>query len=171
MKKVLLSLLVMIGLVAAPSCSQQNGNTWDWDQAAPLIENATTLAATLAFAQPALAEHKEVVCTVALKVSEVLESYNDADATFESVRQLALDTVRNLPPEVLSDELKPLVITAVDTVMSGAWLFVRQHYLDMVENNEAQVALTVAKAVARGLTNACGTQTFSEGFDVVILNK
>ncbi len=171
MKK-LLALFMVATLLYVPSCTQENGdNQWDWEQATPLIENAATLAAQLAFAQPAVQPHREEVCKVALLVSQILENYDNSDATFDTVRQFTLDFIRNLPPETLSDGVKPIVITAVDSVMNGAWLFVRHYYSDAIANDEAQVAVAVARAVARGITNACGVQQFSDGFELVIASE
>ena len=153
MKKVgavlVLCLMPMLG-----ACT--TGNGVDWETAAPIIENISAIGAGIAFAQPDVAEHKKEICTAVAAVTDVLENYDDPNATFESIRQVALDAVRNLPPEVLSDELKPLVITIVDTVLNTAWLYVKDNYQELIEQDQAKTVILVATSVARGINTACG---------------
>lgn len=156
--------LMLLGAMVLPACS-----TADWETAAPLIENVSTIAATIAFAQPDVAEHKAEICEAVAAVTGVLENYDDPDATFASVRQVALDAVRNLPADVLSDELKPLVITIVDTVLNTAWLYAKDSYSDLVNQDEVRMVLLVSSSVAKGINTACGPVT--QGVGLRILDK
>ena len=154
MKKVLISIFLIAIMFCTLACNQPS-NQWNWKQVTPLIENVTTITAQIAFAQPNIQPYKEKICKATLIVADILNDYNDSDATFNTIRQLALDTINNLSSDILDNNLKPIVIVTIDSVINGSWLFVKRYHSNMIENNETRIVLIVAKSIAKGVSDVC----------------
>ncbi len=174
MIKKMLTCIAGVCLLMVPMGCHQPAGGWNWEESAPVIESVTTIAARIAFAQPDVQPHQAQICEITGQIVVVLDNYNDPDATFETMRQVALDVIRDLPDDVLDANGKTITITIVDSVLNTAWIFVRTHYEDFVDQNETQAAIAVANAVAKGINVACtevlSANTFSAD-DLVILDK
>jgi hypothetical protein len=150
-----------LALLFGSGCSQLNPSPGDgqvdWDRVNRSVENMTELTALIAFARDDVKPHKEAICTAVAEVAPVLENFNDPDATFEKIRGVALNAVKEIPSDVLPDGPKQIAVLVVDQVLDVVFLYTRDSYTDLVNRNEAQVALSVAKSVANGLNSACGS--------------
>ena len=171
----LLTYLLGVCLITVVGCNQPEGN-WSWENSTPIIQNVSTIAARIAFAQPDVLPHQEQMCTISEQIVIVLDNFDDPDATFATVREVALDFIRNLPEDVLNPNAKPITITVVDSVLNTAWIFVQSNYTEFVNQNEAKAAVAVAKAVAKGIQGACveiqSVDTFSaDEFQLTINDK
>lgn len=160
MKK--LNLLALVGLVAITTgCSQFNwpSDNQNWDRINRNITNATELAATVAFARDDVKDHHEHICAAAQSVSTVLANFNDTDATFAEVREVALQAVKDMTSDSLPSYARPIAVLVVDQILDVVFVYVEGSYSDLVSSSEGVIAISVARAVADGLTAACNSVT------------
>jgi hypothetical protein len=164
--------LCLAGLMLFSGCSPGGGKI-NMDLVNRSVENLTEITALIAFARDDVKPHVSTICLVTAEVSKVLENFDDPDATFEALRIAALITIENLPPDVLPDSLRPLVILVVDQVLSVVFFYVRDAYGDLIERDESTVVLSVARSIARGLKSTCAVTPFSldSGFGQFTVEK
>lgn len=163
MRKLLSSFLVgLVGvcLLVAPGCNQSGGGSgWDINQAAPIIRSTTALITRAAFSDPRIAPNKDEICTATATVVNFLNNYDKPDATFDQLKSEVLNAVRNL--DNVSEQSKQITLAVTEFVLDSTWLYIRDNYLDLVNNNQSQVVLVFAKAVANGIQQACGVSPSS----------
>lgn len=149
-----LALPCLLVLVLMTGCSQGDGQA-NWDRINRNVENFTELTALIAFSRDDVKPHKESICAATSEVTNVLENFNDPDATFEAIRGAALNAIKDLPADILPGSARPIAILVVDQVLDVVFVYVEDSYMDLLEKNEAVIALNVAKSAARGLDEAC----------------
>jgi len=157
-----LTALMGICLIAAPGCQQPDGG-WDFNQVSPIIKSTTTMIAQFAFNDPRVAPHKEEICSAASTATDFLTNFDDPDATFEQLKTQVLAAISGI--EGISPEAKQITLAVTEFVLDSSWLFVRDNYLDLINKDESQVVLLLAKSVAEGINNACGTGVTSFSAD------
>lgn len=148
MKKIICSLLFLM----VTGCG---GPIVNWEQAKPSISRFSEIAATVAFSSDTVKPHTAQICSVVSQVSSVLSQYDDPQATFAKVRELALSTIGAIPETTVRADVKRIASLVVDQVLDSVFSYVQESYSDMVKSDQAGVALSVARSVSDGLNQAC----------------
>jgi len=151
-----MTMLLGVCLIAAPGCQsgQPNGG-WDFNQVSPIIKSTTSMIAQFAFNDPRVAPHKEEICTASQTVTDFLNTYDDPDATFAQLKTEVLNAINGI--EGLTPQAKQITLAITEFVMDSSWLYVRDNYLDLINKDESQVVVLLAKSIADGINQACGT--------------
>lgn len=152
-----LAIIASVVLLFSTGCSMNNGG-WGGktiDDFAPVIANVTATGARLAFLQDSVKPYRDQICDAVEQIAPLLENYNDPQATFESVRQETHRYIQELPPDILPEDAKEITLAIMDSILDTAFMYAEGHYRDLIDKNEAHVALEIARAVARGLNRAC----------------
>ncbi len=150
---VLTSLILLVGSFGCSMANPPDETTWE--EINKSVESFTELAARIAFVRDDVKPYKQDICNAVKKLLPLLETYDDSDATFESLRGYILGVIKNLPDETLNPKAKAICILVVDQVLDIVFRYARDSYLDMINQNEAWMAITTCRALARGLDNAC----------------
>lgn len=150
MKKLLCLLLIVF---MGTGCSQlENPN--DWERVTPTVQRISEIALLTAFSRDDIKEHKDEICYAVNQVADVLENIEDPTITFEGIRLIAINTVReslNLEPE-----LEQLVLLVVDQVLDVTFQYVETYYNDLLQEDKFKIVVMVTQAIADGFRNACG---------------
>lgn len=153
MRKLLISCL-MLPLITGCSLlnsSPGDGQKPDWNKLATTIQNRTRYVAAFAFTMTQVQPHKDKICETAAKISSMLESYDDRDASFEAVRS----AVMNIVGQIADPNLRQVATIFVDMVLTEAFNYTWQYYEDMINRDEVRTSVLVAGAVGAGLREAC----------------
>ena len=148
MRKVSVSLICLF-FVPFFGCSQLSPTV---ESVAVEVERYTEIAATVAFARAEIQPHKAAICAAANHVSLVLSNYNDANATFEQVKCLALEAVNSTG---LNDVQKKVVTLVISQVMDVTVSHVEKKYQDILSKDPVKNTLLITKALANGLNKGC----------------
>ena len=132
----------------------------NWELITPFVQAAAQQGATIAFAQPSVSLHKEEICVAVTQVADVLEQFNDPNATFDLLRQKMLAELDKI---TLPEPTKQIVVSVVDSVVSVAFACVKTNYSDLINTDQAQAVLIISKATAAGLQSACQTKVMFIG--------
>lgn len=160
--KVVISCLSVF-LVVGSGCSQftGGGGTWspnDWDRISPSITAATEWAARTALQNSKVGPYVPEICSTMTDVSNVLSEFDDPNATFDKIREVALDAVRDkLGPGPVRDT----AVLVVDQILNMAFLYARDKYSDFIDQDQNRTMLIVSRAVAKGVQNACADMNLS----------
>ena len=155
-RKIAMLCLLVPFLSLTVGCSQLNppGGT-DWDRLTLVVEDVTELSARVLFASSSVQPYKDNICKGVGYVAPVLSNFEDPDATFEKLQETVAQAIMEIPSDILNDELKMLLVTVMDNVLDYVFLYVRDSYADLVNQDEARVVLLMSRAIANGLTKAC----------------
>lgn len=149
-----LAVILSVCLISAPGCTKPTDNGWTLEKIAPIIKSTTTLAATAAFNDPNVATHKAEICAATQNVVNFLNDYNNPDTTFTQLKTEVLNLVDGMNMNV---QAKQITKAVTEFILDSSWVFVRNSYLELVNKDESQVVLLIAKSVASGIQQACGT--------------
>lgn len=128
-----------------------NGQKPDWDKLTPTIQSRVRYVAAFAFQMKALKTHKAQICEIATNISNMLDSYDDKDASFENVRAAVMDMISQISDPAIRDGATILV----DIVLTEAFNYAWQYYEDMLNQDEIQTTILIARAIGAGLREAC----------------
>lgn len=167
MKKLAYCVLPLM-LVVMSGCSMGNGGIQPMtpEKLAPSIEKWTELAATIAFARDDVKEYKPVVCEAVTHVSMILDDYDDPAATFDKVRGVALNAIKDIEHPMFGTDAKRITVLVVDQVMDIVFMRVETKYRDLIEKDQARTVLTVTKALSAGISNACMSDASISSYEV-----
>ena len=151
----------MVPLVCG--CSLMNGSgdrqKPDWDTLAPKIQSRVRYVAAFAFTMDQVRPHKEQICETAERISNMLDEYDDRDASFEKVRAAVMKLISEIP----DPGLREAATVFADMVLTEAFNYAWEHYEDMINQDAVQTAVLVARAIGNGLREACEMTVGSMG--------
>lgn len=135
-------------------CSQINGGGTSptIDQVAVQVERFTELAAVVAFSRADVQPYKDTICKAASSVSAALEKYQDPTATLSALKTVVHNAINSTN---LTETQKRLAVLVLDQVMDTTLVYVESNYKDLISKDPVKNTLTIAKAIANGLTKAC----------------
>lgn len=146
-----MSRFAMVGMVTvallSSGCAEAN-----WSLFSQSMQSLSKEAGKVILAQPQVAAKRKEICEAIGAISEVLEKYDNPDATFAELRELTLDAIEMLK---LDPNLKPYVTSVVDYVMTQLVSVTQTYYMNFIETSETRAVLEISRAVARGLREAC----------------
>lgn len=125
----------------------------DWDMLSGKIQTRVKYVAAFAFTLEIVKEHKDEVCLAADKIAELLEQYNDRDASFEAVRHAVMVGISKLN---VDKGVQDAIVVLVDIALTEAFNYAWQYYDNLIDDDRVRTSITIAKAVAKGLRDACG---------------
>lgn len=135
-----------------------------WGEINRSVERFTELAARVAFVRDDVKPHKANICIAVKKILPLLETYEDSGATFDHLRSYVFEVIKDLPDEILNPEAKSICVLVIDQVLDIVFRYAKDSYVDLINQDEARMAITISRAVANGLNNACrdtSLQSFS----------
>lgn len=141
-------------LLFTAGCSMQNGN-WnpkDWETISPSVSAAAEFATRTALQNNQIKPHGAVICAAMHTVSNILSDFDDPNATFESVRNAAIKAIEN---SMIPGSARDAAIVVVDQMLNITFMYVRDKYEGLLEQDPTRVVIVVSKAIALGATNAC----------------
>jgi len=138
--------VVLVALLSS-GCADAN-----WPLFSQAMQSLSKEAGKVILAHDQIAPKKKEICEAIGAVAEVLENYDNPDATFAELRKLTLDAIEMLK---IDENLKPYVTSVVDYVMTQLVGVAQSYYADFVQTSEARAVLEISRAVARGLREAC----------------
>lgn len=124
----------------------------DWKKMAPVIQARVKYVAAFAFTMDSVKPHKTGICAFADQLGDFLDSYDDQDANFEKLQAAVMAFLI----QIEDPAVRNAATIIVDMVLTEAFNYAWQHYEGFIEQDPAQVALIIAKAVSGGLRDACG---------------
>jgi len=150
--------------VLITGCSIQNKWTPnDWKTIEPSISAATEFAARTAFQNDKIKPIVPKLCESMPAVIVVLENFEDPDATLEGIKRAALKAIMDtLPP----GNVRNTASLVVDQILSITFLYAKDKYTNLIEKDEAQVAIIIARGASKGMNNACKTNISSFNFQI-----
>lgn len=159
MKTKVSALVLCLSLMGLTGCSLKDGG-WgngpsspnDWERLAPTIQQRVKYVAAFAFNMDAIKPHRQSVCAFADQLSMFLNTYDDRDASFEKLQSTVNDFISQIPDPNVRNAVSIISDIALTEAFNYAW----QHYEGFIEQDQARVAIIIAKAVANGLRDACG---------------
>lgn len=167
MKNRIATTIVCLTLLALPSCSLLIPNPGNGNVRVPVEEMAQTIQkrvkyiAIFAFSMDAIKRHKAEVCEFADKLSDVLNSYDDKEASFEKLQA----EVDRFIDRINNSGVQSAVKTIADMVLTESFNFAWKNYEDLINSDETRVSLIIAESVANGLREACGATLSIMGVD------
>jgi len=157
MKK-LLSVFCVMFLMAA-GCSAMNNQPIDWNGMSASVTNYSELTARMAFQTDKVKPYQQEICNAVNEIVPFLNNYSDPNATFDSLEHAVLAVINNST----TIKNKAIISLVVQDVMQVISAYVKDAYSSLIQQSVPKTVLTLSKAVATGLHNACQptTQTFS----------
>lgn len=163
----LLTAILLLGMACAAGCTQVKTPD-DWQQLSPTIERFTELTFRAALVRDDVKENKEAICNSVVAVAGTLARFEDPDVTFASIRQVALQAIRDLPPDAIPENVKPIALLVVDGGLDFVFLYARDSYEELLAKDEARVVMIVTNALATGMAKACVEDTQLRTFRVTV---
>lgn len=152
MKKLLIGIMVAVFALGSVGCTQLE-NPEDWERVTPTIKRVSEIALLTALQRPDVAERKNEICGAVYNVADVLDNIENPDATFDQIRQIALDAVNGMVD--LDPELKQIVLVVVDQVLDVAFQYVETYYNGLLQEDKVKIVIMVTRAVADGFRSGC----------------
>jgi len=151
--RILISCLIIPILAgcALMNTSPGDGQKPDWDKLAPTIQSRTKYVAAFAFTMKQVQPHKNQICDIAANISNMLDNYDDKDASFETVRA----AVMNIVSQIENPALRNGSAILVDMVLTEAFNYAWKHYENMINLDKVRTSVLVAQSVGAGLREAC----------------
>jgi len=139
-------------------CSMEKWSPEQWDSVSPSITGAVEFATRTAFQNEKVRPHVPDICNGMEGVSDVLSKINDPNATFDMIREKALQAVRDRIPEGTARDVTILVVSQV---LNITFMYVDDKYADLLNQDRARVMHIISTAVANGINNACAGMSLS----------
>ncbi len=147
--------LVLVLPFLFSGCSLNNGpddgQKPDWDAMAPKIQARVKYVAAFAFTMDQVKPFKTQICTTTDQIIDLLNTYDDQEASFDAVRLAVMNLVANIPEE----NLRNAVTVFIDMVLTEAFNYAWEHYSDLISLNQVQTVVLIARAVGQGIQDAC----------------
>lgn len=146
-----LAILLVLPMVFGGGCSLNNGPKQDWDAMGPKIQRRVKYVAAFAFSMDQVKPYKAQVCETTDQIIELLNNYNNQEASFDAVRVAVMDLV----DQIDNEGVRNAVMIFADIILTESFNYAWKHYSDWVKQDQVRTAIVVARAVSRGLRDAC----------------
>lgn len=150
------SMMLLVPLVFG--CSMEKWSPEQWNSVSPSITGAVEFATRTAFQNEKVKPHVPEICNAMQGVSDVLSKIDDPNATFDMIREKALQAVKDRIPEGTARDVAILVVSQV---LNITFMYVDDKYADLLNQDQSRIMHIISTAVANGINNACSDVSLS----------